>query len=144
MISVNLMIRIFMMKLNEIQPSQLYISSEKLSEVMKTFDPNNPESVEPIPIKKLGNEIVFMDGHTRAFAAFLRDLSEVHVYWEDEELDWDAYEICVGWCRKEGIHTIADLKNRVVPQKDYEILWYKRCEKMQQGLEAKRKRKQDT
>lgn len=103
------------------------------------FDPDKPESIEPIPIKRLGNKIIFVDGHTRAFAAFLRGLSEVSVYWEDEELDWEAYKICVEWCRKEGIHTIADLRNRVVPQKDYKILWYRRCEKMQDDLEAKRK-----
>ena len=132
-----------MMKLNEIQPSQLYISSEKLSEVMKTFNPAKPELIEPIPIKKLGDETVFVDGHTRAFAAFLRGFSEVPVYWEDEELDWDAYEICVRWCKEEGIHTIVDLKNRVVSQKDYEILWYKRCEEMQQSL-AKRKHDKNT
>lgn len=132
------MTKIFMMKLDEIQPSQLYISSEKLSEVLRTFDSNNPESIEPIPIKKLGNEIIFVDGHTRAFAAFLHDVSEVPVYWEYEELDWDAYEVCVRWCKKEQICTIADLRNRVIPQKDYEILWYRRCEKMQQDL-AKRK-----
>jgi hypothetical protein len=104
------MIKKFMMKLNEIQPSQLYINSEKLSLVMKTFDSNNPELMEPIPIKELGNKIVFVDGHTQAFAAFLHNFSEVPVYLEDEELDWDAYEICVEWCRKEQIHTIADLK----------------------------------
>jgi len=108
---------------------------------MKLFDLNKPESVEPIPIKKLGNRIIFVDGHTRAFAAFLHNLTEVSVYWETDELDWDAYEICVEWCKKEGIHTIADLKNRVVSQQDYEILWYRRCERMQQDLEAKRKRK---
>jgi hypothetical protein len=135
---VELMIKKFMMKLNEIQPSQLYINSEKLSIVMKTFDSNKPELMEPIPIKELGNKIVFVDGHTRAFATFLHNFSEVPVYWEDEELDWDAYEICVEWCRKEQIHTIADLKNRVVSQKDYEILWYKRCEKMQQDLKKER------
>ena len=123
-----------MMKLNEIQPSQLYINSEKLSIILKTFDSVNPKLIEPIPIKKLGNEIVFVDGHTRAFAAFLCGFSEVPVYWEDEELDWDAYEICVRWCKEDGIHTIADLKNRVVSQKDYEILWYARCKEMQQDL----------
>lgn len=128
-----------MMRLDKIQPSQLYISSEKLAEVMKRFDPNNPESIEPIPIKRLRGEIIFVDGHTRAFAAFLHGLSEVPVYWEEEKLDWEAYEICVEWCKKEGIHTIADLKNRVVPHKDYEVLWYKLCEEMQQDLEAKRK-----
>jgi len=138
MINVNAMTKAFLMKLNEMQPSQLYISSEKLSEVMKTFDTARPESIEPIPIKKLGNEIVLIDGHTRAFAAFQHGFSEVPVYWEDEELDWDAYDICVRWCKEEGIHTIVDLKNRVVPQKDYEILWYARCEEMQQNLAKRR------
>jgi hypothetical protein len=143
MTNVDSMTKTFMKKLNEIQPSQLYISSEKLSEVMKTFDPAKPELIEPIPIKKLGNKIIFVDGHTRAFAAFLRNVSEVPVYWENEELDWDAYIVCLEWCRREGIRTIADLKNRVVPQKDYEILWYRRCEEMQQDL-AKRKSKKNT
>jgi hypothetical protein len=142
MVNVDLMTKTFMMKLNEIQPSQLYISSEKLSEVMKTFDPTKPELIEPIPIKKLGNKIIFVDGHTRAFAAFLCNIPEIPVYWENEELDWDAYKICVEWCRKEGICTIADLKSRVVSQKDYEILWYRRCEEMQQDL-AKRKPKKN-
>jgi len=142
MVNVDLMTKTFMMKLDEIQPSQLYISSEKLSEVMKTFNPAKPESIEPIPIKELGNTIVFVDGHTRAFAAFLHNVPEIPVYWENEELDWDAYKICVGWCKKERIHTIVDLKNRVISQKDYEILWYRRCKEMQQGL-AKRKSKKN-
>jgi len=46
----------------------------------------------------------------------------------------------VEWCKKEGIRTIADLKNRVIPHKDYEILWYRRCEEMHKKLEAKRRR----
>ena len=61
--------RVFTMKLDKIQPSQLYISSEKLVEVMKNFNPNDFSSIEPIPIKRLGNDIIFVDGHTRAFAA---------------------------------------------------------------------------
>jgi len=42
--------RAFMMRLDKIQPSQLYISSKKLSKVMKTFNPN---SMRPIPIRDL-------------------------------------------------------------------------------------------
>ncbi|MEM3751840.1 MAG: hypothetical protein QXM65_02630 [Candidatus Bathyarchaeia archaeon] len=109
---------------------------------MKTFDATNPASMEPIPIKRLKNKIILVDGHTRAFAAFLHGFSQVPAYWETEELDWEAYEICLKWCEKEEIYTIADLKDRVIPHKDYEKLWYNRCEKMQKELEAKRKRKQ--
>lgn len=134
------MTKLFMMKLGEIQPSQLFINSEKLSLVMKTFDVT-PRSIEPIPVKKIGEQIVFVDGHTRAFAAFLKGMSEVKVYWEEDELDWDEYEVCVDWCKKEGINTIADLKERVIPSKEYQVLWLDRCEKMQRELEAKRNKK---
>ncbi|MEM2888839.1 MAG: hypothetical protein QXI71_01975 [Candidatus Bathyarchaeia archaeon] len=134
------MTRIFMMKLDKIQPSQLYISSEKLSEVMRKINFETPTSIEPLPIKRFGNEIVFVDGHTRAFAAFLCGFFEVPVYWEDEELDLDAYKICVKWCKKDGIRSIADLKGRVVPHGQYEKLWFKCCEKMQKTLKAERKR----
>jgi len=133
------MAKSFLMKLNGIQPSQLYICIEKLAEIMKTFGPFNPRSLEPIPIKKLSGDIIFVDGHTRAFAAFLQELLEVPVYWEYEELDWEAYEICVKWCKDEGIHTIADLKNRVVSKDDYEVLWLNRCARMQTELKARRR-----
>ncbi len=129
------------MRLDSIQPSQLYICSEKLEAVMQT-PRNETEMIEPIPIKKLGNETIFVDGHTRAFAAYLLGLSEFIVYWEDEELDWKAYAICVSWCRQEGIRTIADLRDRVVHNREYEELWYKRCERMQQSLQAERIRKE--
>ena len=133
-----------MMKLADIQPSQLFISSKKLSEVMKAFDPNKPESIEPIPVKKLWNQAIFVDGHTRAFAAFLHGFSEVPVYWEYEELNWDAYEICEEWCKNEGIHTVGDLRDRVLPHEKYKVLWLRRCEKMQRDLQAKRvKQKQN-
>ena len=126
------------MELNEIQPSQLYISSEKLNSVMENFS-SKPKLMEPIPIKKLGDQIIFVDGHTRAFAALLHRFPKVPVYWEDEELDWEAYEICVEWCRKAGIKTIADLKSRVISHQEYEKLWYARCAKMQKELKDKRK-----
>jgi len=134
------MTKSFIMKLDEIQPSQLFINSEKLSLVMKTFDVN-PRSIEPIPVKKIGEQIVFVDGHTRAFAAFLKGMSEVKVYWEEDELDWDEYEVCVDWCKKEEINTIADLKERVIPSKQYQVLWLDRCEKMQRELKANRNQK---
>jgi len=91
------MAKTFWMKLEKIQPGQLFISSAKLSEVMKSF---SSQSIEPIPVKKLGKHVIFVNGHTRAFVAFLHDVSEVHVYWETDELDWEAYEICVEWCEK--------------------------------------------
>ncbi|MGA2309824.1 MAG: ParB/Srx family N-terminal domain-containing protein [Candidatus Bathyarchaeia archaeon] len=100
---------------------------------------SKPCFAEPVPVKKLGDQVVLVDGHTRAFAAFLLGFSEIPVEWEDEELDWEEYEVCVRWCKEEGIHTISDLKNRVISPKDYQVLWLDRCARMQRDLEEKRK-----
>jgi len=56
-------------------------------------------------------------------------------------LDWDAYKICVEWCKMERIQTIADLKNRVVPRNEYEKLWYERCEKCSKILRKRIERR---
>lgn len=125
------------MKLDEIQPSQLYISSKKLNVVLRSF-PSELNSIEPVPIKKLGDEIVYVDGHTRAYAAFTCGFSEIPVYWEYEEQDWKAYEICVAWCKAAKILTIKDLKNRVISHQNYARLWYERCAKMQRDLKRRR------
>ncbi len=137
------MTKIFQMQVDSIQPTQLYISSAKLDHVMNILKQSEKVDIEPIPVKKLGDQIIFVDGHTRALAALLFGLSEIPVYyWKDEDerekLDWDEYEVCIEWCKEEGIHKISDLKNRIVPHKDYQALWLDRCKNMQKDLEAKR------
>jgi len=129
----------FSRKLVAIQPSQLFISSEKLARVMEQFNPSIPESLEPIPVKELDGEVIFTDGHTRALAAYLSGLAEVMVFWDEDELDWEAYRICVKWCKTEGIYTIASLQERVVSPQDYVFLWLKRCERMQNSVEDNRR-----
>lgn len=135
------MTRTFVKSLDALQPSQLFVCSGKLAQVMKEFDPLRPESLEPIPVKELGSQVVLVDGHTRALAAYLCGLTEVRVFWEEDELDWEAYEICVGWCKTEGIFTSADLKERVVSPQEYDVLWLQRCRDLHQKLEARRNRK---
>jgi hypothetical protein len=130
----------FEMNVDQIQPSQLYISKKKLTEIQKQFDSKKPGSLGVIPIKKLDDEIIFTDGHTRAFTAYLADFKSIKVEWETEELDWEMYQICVQWCKDESILTIADLKSRVIDHNEYEILWYKKCKDMQQKIIENRKK----
>jgi hypothetical protein len=122
------------MNLNDIQPSQLYINSQKLSDILKWFKPDDYENYDPLPIKKLNGKIIFTDGHTRAFAAYLKGINFIKVYWDEDDLSWDAYQICVDWCNFEGIYSIADLKDRVIELGEYEILWLQRCKDMHKKL----------
>jgi hypothetical protein len=138
---MSVLTKFFLKKLDEIQPSQLFINSEKLCQVMERLDPPTLEFLDPVPVKELDNCLIFTDGHTRAFAAFLFGLTEIRVFWDEDDLDWDAYRICVEWCRAKGIFTIADLKDRVISPEDYEWLWRNRCREMQQELKTRRSKK---
>jgi hypothetical protein len=126
------------LRLDRAQPSQLYISTLKLAWIRHYLDLSRPESLEPVPVVRLRGKTVYADGHTRAFAAFSAGLAELPAYWDADELDWAAYEICVRWCERAGIHTIADLGGRVVSPDVYQDLWLDRCARMHRRLKALR------
>ena len=134
---------IFKANLLDIQPSQLYICAEKLSHVVSSRTLINAEAFEPVPVKKLGSRVIFTDGHTRTFALFQSGITEIYAYWDNDELDWEAYQICVDWCIKQKICSIRDLKDRIVSEQDYQNLWNNRCSAMQCRLAEKRKCKQN-
>jgi hypothetical protein len=123
----------FVLRLEEIQPSQLYINRAKLAQVKA-----GTGSPGPLPVKRLAGRVVLTDGHTRALAAWQAGRSEIEVYWDQDALDWAAYELCVAWCDEAGIRTVADLAGRVVAPEEYKVVWLQRCARMQRALEEGR------
>mgnify|MGYP000378726116 CR=1 FL=1 len=124
--------------LSALQPSQLFINREKLEDLQSRIDFADPENISPIPIKKLHDRWVMTDGHTRAFAAHLAGLENAPTVLDEDDLDWEAYNICVNWCRDAGIRTISDLVGRVIDPDEFEIRWIARCKQMQEKLAEKR------
>lgn len=120
----------FIMNLSDLQPSQLYINKEKLSNVLTWIEPNDFNSYDPIPIKQLDNRIIFVDGHTRAFAIYLLGVNQIKVKWHSEEENWDAYSKCVKWCLADNINIINDLDGRLLSKSEYMSLWINRCSKI--------------
>jgi hypothetical protein len=125
----------FWMKLADIQPSQLYISEQKLFRVLDGY-PNS--LLEALPVKRLEGKVIFTDGHTRAFLASLMGLSKINVYWDQDDLDWQAYQICVDWCIQADIRKIDDLAGHVVTEDQYAIKWLQRCNELHRRLEIQR------
>ena len=131
--------KIFQVKLNDLQPSQLYINTDKLEAIeRKTIEGCD---FDPVPLKWIEARIVLTDGHTRALAAFRQGHSSISACWDDEELELEAYQVCVDWCLDVGVCTIADLDSRVVSPDQYEMLWIRRCRLMQDDLAKKRSKK---
>ncbi len=125
----------FIKEINEIQPSQLYISRTKLDRVENYLDAVELAEVGPLPVKKIGDNVFFTDGHTRAFALFKKGRSKVKVCWEEETLNWLQYLICVDWCKEAGINSIKDLKGNIINKEDYQKLWIDRCQRLEEKLE---------
>lgn len=123
------------MKLTQIQPSQFYLSEEKLERIMEWFDPRDLSNFEPLPIRLLDGQVIFTDGHTRAFAAYRAGLDSVPTVWDEDELDWDLYSICVSACEKRGVRTIADLSGRILTAEEYAVKWNGWCDEMQRRRE---------
>ena len=128
----------FLMNVLEIQPSQLFLSAEKVNKVRAKFKNNPSNSKIPIPIKNLGNKVIFTNGHTRAFVLWQKGYNQIEVEWENEELDWKIYQTCVKWCEDYEIHTIADLKNRIISHKRYQVEWIQRCQNEYKRLHRSR------
>ncbi len=127
----------FVIELTRLQPSQLYICSEKLDVVVHAASEGEPS--DPVPVKELDGRLVMTDGHTRAVAAHLAGSATLEAEWDEDELDWDAYRECVRWCLEEGVLGVAALARRVVPGEEYETLWIARCHAMQAELDKKRR-----
>ena len=107
---------------------------EKLAQVQERWPAIDAHTFPPIPVKRLGDRVVMTDGHTRALVACLSGLSQIRVYWDEDDLDWEAYEICVAWRQADGVRSIADLKDRVVGEEYYERLWHRRRRAMHREL----------
>ena len=87
-------------------------------------------TIDPLPIKEIDGKVFFSDGHSRAFAYYLMGYEEIPVYWDNDNLDWSAYMICVNWCIKSGVKTIADLTGQVISPAQFQELWIDRCQKL--------------
>lgn len=119
-------------KLLDIQPSQFYLSQEKIDRIKEWFDPNDLSNFEPIPIKYLNGKIIFTDGHTRAWVAYEAGLTEVPFVWDEDDLDWELYQKCVEACLERDVHTVIDFTDSVLSSEDYVIKWDYWCDELQE------------
>jgi len=126
----------FYLDIDKVMPSQLYISKEKLKNVIKYIRNNGVNNIEPIPVKQIDNIIFYTDGHTRAFALWKMGFKKIKVVWETEELDWELYLICINWCKNEKISNISHLK--IISHNQYKKWWIKRCKDLCKQLYSSR------
>lgn len=114
--------------IDELHPTQLFISKEKLQAVLGWLDCDNP-TYDPIPVFEYQDRWYLADGHTRTFVLALAGEKTVAVT-EDETIfeEEPLYRTCIDWCEKREIAVITDLVGRVVEAETYETEWIQRCQ----------------
>lgn len=126
------------MDLRDIQPSQFYISEEKIRAILLWFNKDDLSNFEPIPVKKLNGRIIFTDGHTRAWVAHTAGLETVPFVWDEDDLDWEAYQMCVDACIEQNVRTVADFEGRILSSNEYRQKWAGWCDRLHETLEQRR------
>ena len=119
--------------ISKLQPSQLYLSDEKLKKVEKYLNSIDIDQVEPLPVKQIGDITFLTDGHTRAYLLSKR-IKKIKVYQDQDDLDWFSYMVCISWAKKYDIEKIEDLGTRIIDHNNYKELWLDRCASMHEKM----------
>ena len=124
------------MKVNikALHPTQLYLSEKKLEGIQTLYKSAEIINVAPISILAFGDYLLITDGHHRAYQALLAGQDTISAEWDRDGGD-ELYHLYAQVCEKRKIYSVLDLKNRILPQDEYEAKWYNWCDGFNQAAE---------
>ncbi len=123
------------MKVNikNLHPTQFYLSEKKLQGIQMLYQSEKIINLDPISILAFGNRLLITDGHHRAYQALLAGQNTISAEWDKDGGD-ELYNLYAQACEEKKIYSILDLKNRILPQDEYEAKWYNWCDGFNQAV----------
>lgn len=129
-------------KLTDLHPTQLYLSEKKLQAIQILYQSEENINLDPISIIAVGNRLLITDGHHRAYQALLAGQDMISAEFDQDGGDV-LYDLYAQVCEERKIDSILDLKDRILPQDEYEAKWYNWCDGFNQAATLLLKRKAD-
>lgn len=129
-------------KITDLHPTQLYLSEKKLQDIQMLYQSAENINVDPISILAVGNRLLITDGHHRAYQALLAGQDTISAEFDQDGGD-ALYALYAQACEERKIDSILDLKDRILPQDEYEAKWYNWCDGFNQAATLLLKRKAD-
>ena len=124
-----------LMSVDQLGPSQIYLSAEKIKSVTEWFNPQNMDEFQPLPVHDFGNgALTLIDGHTRAYVAYKRGVSILPVFYDNEDMITNRighmqYKADIDWCKRFKLSHVKQLGNRILSKNAYQKLWMERCDR---------------
>ncbi|MFS9151860.1 chromosome partitioning protein ParB [Streptococcus infantis] len=124
------------MKVNikNLHPTQLYLSEKKLKAIQNLYQSAETFNMDPISVLAFGDYLLITDGHHRAYQALLLGQDTISAEFDRDGGD-ELYHLYAQACEKRKIYSVLDLKNRILPQDEYEAKWYNWCDGFNQAAE---------
>lgn len=94
-----------------LQPSQNYISREKVERTLDLLASAGADALKPILISEIDGSLVIVDGHVRAYVLWISDVKNINAVWIDAN---SAVRMQVKQCKTEGFNKVADLGKRMI------------------------------
>ena len=129
-------------KITDLHPTQLYLSEKKLQAIQMLDQSEEIIKVDPISILVFGDGFLITDGHHRAYQALLAGQDTISAEFDRDGGD-ALYALYAQACEERKIDSVLDLKNRILPQDEYEAKWYNWCDGFNQAVTLLLKRKAD-
>ena len=129
-------------KIADLHPTQLYLSEKKLQSIQLLYQSEEIINLDPISILAVGNRLLITDGHHRAYQALLAGQDTISAEFDRDGGD-ELYKLYAQACEERKICSVLDLKNRILPQDEYEAKWYNWCDGFNQAATLLLKRKVD-
>ena len=120
--------------IKDLHPSQLYLSEKKLQDIQMLYQSVEKPSINPISVLAFGNRLLITDGHHRAYQSLLLGQDTISAEFDKDGGD-ELYHLYAQACEERKIYSILDLKNRILPQDEYEAKWYNWCDGFNQAAE---------
>ena len=120
--------------IKDLHPSQLYLSEKKLQDIQMLYQSVEKPSINPISVLAFGDCLLITDGHHRAYQALLAGRDTISAEFDKDGGD-ELYHLYAQACEERKIYSILDLKNRILPQDEYEAKWYNWCDGFNQAAE---------
>lgn len=129
-------------KIADLHPTQLYLSEKKLQSIQLLYQSEEIINLDPISILAVGNRLLITDGHHRAYQALLAGQDTISAEFDRDGGD-ELYKLYAQACEERKICSVLDLKNRILPQDEYEAKWYNWCDGFNQAAALLLERKED-
>ena len=120
--------------IKDLHPSQLYLSEKKLQDIQMLYQSVEKPSINPISVLAFGDRLLITDGHHRAYQALLLGQDTISAEFDKDGGD-ELYHLYAQACEERKIYSILDLKNRILPQDEYEAKSYNWCDGFNQAAE---------